>query len=130
LFFALLNHCLINITPAPTLAWLEGLHDGVMGGVEMRGGVLVLRGVTAAYVPTDEAFAQMHPAIACLQTLFAPLRARRDLSDLVKVHTLFCHSRFSAFLSLIPMIATICCFYQWVVAYSIETIAQNLFELF
>jgi hypothetical protein len=40
----------IDITPAPILVWLEGLHKGVVGGVEMLRRVLAGRGIAAADV--------------------------------------------------------------------------------
>lgn len=89
---------LINIAPAPTFAWLKRLHDRVLSRMEMRGRVLVFRGIATAHMSTDEALTELYPAITGFQTLLAPLRARRDLSDLVKMRTLFRHFLCSAFL--------------------------------
>lgn len=36
------EHHLIKITPAPVFTRLKGAYNGVAGGVEMRGGVLIL----------------------------------------------------------------------------------------
>ena len=94
----MLYHHLINIAPAPVLARLKGLHDRMLSGVKVCGRVLVFGGIATAHVSTDEAFTELHPAIAGLQTLFTPLRARRDLSNLVKMCTLFCHNLCSTFL--------------------------------
>ncbi len=33
---------LVDVTPAPVFPWLEGLHDRMIGRVEVLGGVLVL----------------------------------------------------------------------------------------
>ena len=52
-----LEHDLIDVATAPVFAWLEGLDDRVIGRMEVFGRVLVLRGVAAANMPTDEAFA-------------------------------------------------------------------------
>src|SRR5690242_19796389 len=41
---------LVYVAPAPILAGLERLHDGVLGGMEMLGGVLVLRGIATAHM--------------------------------------------------------------------------------
>jgi hypothetical protein len=40
----------VYVAPGPIFAGLEGLHDGVLGLLEMLGGVLVLGGIAAAYV--------------------------------------------------------------------------------
>jgi hypothetical protein len=55
---------LVDIAPDPILARLEGLYDGVVGGVEVPGGVFVLGVVAATDVAAGEADAQVHPAIA------------------------------------------------------------------
>ena len=58
-----LEHEPIDITPAPVLTRLEGLDNRVVGRVEMLGGVLILRIVTATDMSTDETEAQVHPGI-------------------------------------------------------------------
>jgi hypothetical protein len=63
----------VNEAPAPVFAWLERTHDGVLGAVEMLGGVLVFGGVAAADVAALHAQAQMDPGVAHFQTLFAAL---------------------------------------------------------
>jgi hypothetical protein len=40
----------IDIAPAPIFTWLEGLHEGVVGGMEMFRRVLAGRGIAAADV--------------------------------------------------------------------------------
>jgi len=50
---------LVNVTPSPVLIWLEGLHDRVVGRVEMPGGMRILRLVAAADMPAFEADAQV-----------------------------------------------------------------------
>jgi len=45
----------------------------MLGGVEVFGGVLVLRGIAAADVATGETEAEMDPRIANLETFFAAL---------------------------------------------------------
>ena len=64
----------------------------MVGGMEMFGGMLVLGGITAAYMPTLEAQAQVYPGISNFQTILASIGAGCDLSYLVKMTTLFCHS--------------------------------------
>jgi len=82
---------LVNVTPAPVLIWLEGLHDRVVGRMEMPGGMRILRLVAAADMPAFKADAQVDPGAADFQAILAPIRARCDLTYLVKMTTLFCH---------------------------------------
>ena len=49
----------------------------MVGGVEVPGGVLVLRRVAAANMAAGEAKAQVYPAVADLQTLLAAVRRVR-----------------------------------------------------
>jgi hypothetical protein len=93
-----LEHELIDITPAPVLTRLEGLDNRVVGRVEMPGGVLVLRIVTATDMSTGEAEAQVHPGITHFQAFLAPIGARRDVTYLVEVATLLCHVCMLSFL--------------------------------
>jgi hypothetical protein len=85
---------LVDVTPAPVLPWLEGLNDRMIGFVEMLGGMLILRIVAAADMPTDEADTQMHPGVTDFQTILATIGARGDLSYFVEMMTLFVHSSF------------------------------------
>src|SRR5262245_9540072 len=78
---------LVNVAVAPVLARLEGLDDRMPGCVEVLRGVLILARVPAADVSATAAKPQMYPRIACLQTLLAALRARRDIAYLVQVRT-------------------------------------------
>jgi hypothetical protein len=55
------------------------------GGVKMPGRVLILRGVTTAYMSTDEAEAQVNPGVTASQAIPAPIRAWNDLSDFVEM---------------------------------------------
>src|SRR5712691_4159560 len=86
-----LEHELIDITPAPVLTRLEGLDNRAVGRVEMPGGVLILRIVTATYRSKGQTEAQVHPGIAQFQTILARTGARRDITYLVEVATLLCH---------------------------------------
>ena len=54
----------VDVAPAPVLAGLGGLHDGVRGVVEVGGGVAARRGVAAADVAAVEALAQRDPGRA------------------------------------------------------------------
>jgi hypothetical protein len=57
----------------------------MLGCVEMFGRVLVLRRVAAADVPARFAQAQVNPIVSDLQTIFAAIRARRDIANLVQM---------------------------------------------
>jgi hypothetical protein len=87
----LLKHHLVDVAPAPVFSRLEGLDNRVVGRVEMLRRVLVLRGVAASDMPANQALAQVNPAIASFQTVLTAIRARRDLSYLIQMTTLYCH---------------------------------------
>ena len=70
---------------------LERLDDGMAGGVEMLGRVLILRRVAAADVTAGEAQAQMHPPVADLEAVFATACVRRDGVYLVQMRAHDCH---------------------------------------
>jgi hypothetical protein len=61
----------VDEAPAPGFARFEGLHDGVLGGMKMFGGVFVFGGIAAADVAALEAQAQVDPGVAHFQALFA-----------------------------------------------------------
>jgi len=82
---------LIHVAPAPIFARLDGSHDGVLGSVEMFGGVFVLRGVAAAYVTARQAQPQVHPAVSHFQAFLAAFGVRLNIVDLVHVSA-FVHS--------------------------------------
>ena len=77
------EHHLVDVTPDPVLSRLEGLNDRMVGGVEMLGGMLVLRRVAAANMPTRQTEAQMHPAISGFQTVLTSIGTRCDLMYLI-----------------------------------------------
>ena len=89
-----LEHHLIDITPDPILSRLEGLNDRMGGRVEMPGGVLVLRIVTAAHMSTRETEAQVYPGISDFQTVLTSIGARCDVLYLIKMRTSLCHVLF------------------------------------
>ncbi len=70
----------------------------MVGRVEMPGGVLILRIVTATDMSTRETEAQVHPGITHFQTVLTSIGARRDLAYLVEVATLLCHMFLFSFL--------------------------------
>ena len=82
---------MVSVTPSPVLIWLEGLHDRVVGRVEMLGGMLILRLVAAADMPAFKADSQVYPGVTDFQAILAPISARCDLTYLVKMTALFCH---------------------------------------
>ena len=86
-----IEHLFVDVTPTPGVWRIVGFHDGVAAGMEMFGCVLVLRIVTATNVTAGAAYAQVHPAIAGLQTIFAAVRGRNDVAhglDMWAGHTI------------------------------------------
>jgi hypothetical protein len=63
----------------------------VLGSVEMRARVLVLRRVTAADMAARETDPQVNPLIAHFQALFAPFSAGCDFVNFAEVRTLCGH---------------------------------------
>jgi len=55
------------------------------GSVEVLGGMLILRVITATHVPTDHADAQIYPGIAHTQAFQAALSAGQDILNLIPV---------------------------------------------
>ena len=66
----------------------------MIGRVEVLGGMLILRGVAAADVPTSLADAQMHPGIPECQTFFTTIRAGCNLVDQIEMCTDWIHRIF------------------------------------
>jgi hypothetical protein len=78
---------LIHIAPLPDLSRLEGTYDGMFRLMEVLAGVLVLGGIAAAYVATDEAFPQVYPGIAHLETFLAAFTAGSDFPNFLDMRT-------------------------------------------
>ena len=89
-----LEEQLVNVTPDPVLTRLDGLNERVVGGVEMPGGVLILRIVTAPDMSTGETEAQVYPGISNFQTVLTSIGARCDVLYLIKMRTSLCHVLF------------------------------------
>ena len=71
----------IHIAPAPSFGRIIAFDNGMSGGVEMFGGMLVGRIVAAADMPATAADPQMQPFAADLQALLATERTWRDVAD-------------------------------------------------
>src|SRR6202035_5834390 len=71
----------IHVTPAPAFGRIVAFDDGMSGGVEMLGGMLVGRIVAAADMTAAAADPQMQPFAADLQALLATERTWRDVAD-------------------------------------------------
>jgi len=76
---------LVHETPHPIFARLDGLHDGMFGGVEMFCGMLVFRGIATADVATFTAETQVNPAVAHLQAFFAALCMLMNILNVAEV---------------------------------------------
>ena len=68
-----LDHYVIDVAVAPVFSGLEGPDNRVPRVVEVCGCVLVLRLVTATYVPASQAFPEMYPSVPGPETLLAAL---------------------------------------------------------
>ncbi len=66
----------------------------MVGRVEMFGGVLILRIVTATDMSTGETEAQVYPGISNFQTVLTSIGARCDFLYLIKMCTSLCHVLF------------------------------------
>jgi len=75
----------IGVTPAPSLANLEGTDDRMLGRPGVLAGVRVLRLITAADIATAETEAEMDPGVSHCHALTATLTARFHLPDQVEV---------------------------------------------
>jgi hypothetical protein len=80
---------LIDKTPNPILARLEGSDDRMTSIVEVLRGVLVLGIVTTTDMSAGQAKAQVNPGVAGLQALFTTGCVARDRLDLVPVRACF-----------------------------------------
>ena len=67
----LVGHLFVEVAPAPGFAGLVGLHDRVLGRVEVFGGVEAGGGVAATDVAAGEAGAEVDPLLAGLHALLA-----------------------------------------------------------
>ncbi len=76
---------LVHVAPAPILARLERPDDRVTGLPKMRGRVLVLGTVAAAYMPARHAEPQVHPPLADPKAILTTVRASRDFVDLIEM---------------------------------------------
>jgi hypothetical protein len=76
---------LIHVAPPPVLVGLEGLHDRVLGRVEVPRRVMVGRRIAAADVAAGQTKPQVDPPIAGAKTLLAPAR-RPGLHILLHLH--------------------------------------------
>jgi hypothetical protein len=94
-----LQHDVIGVTPGPVLPRLVAPDQRVLRPVEVLGGMLSRRGVTAADVSTGETEPEMDPLAPGLKALLATIRRMRDhRSNLIKMRAL--HRRSSLTLSL------------------------------
>src|SRR5579859_3553139 len=83
--FDLARREVIQVAPDPGLAIFDGANQRVAGGMEMPGGMLVLRGVAAADMAALQAEPQVNPAIACLDAVLANVFRRLANPDLIQM---------------------------------------------
>jgi hypothetical protein len=82
---SLFKHDLIEVAPKPVFTRLDGFHNRVLRGAKMLGGVLVLRGVAAAYMAASLAKPQVHPGVAHFDALLAGVNLGFEVANLVGV---------------------------------------------
>jgi len=87
---SLLDICFVDEAPLPVSAG-KRLHDGVSRRFEVFGGMLVRRRIAASDMPANQAHPQLDPAVSCFQALFAALRVRCYVSNLVEMSASFRH---------------------------------------
>src|SRR3977135_595121 len=83
----------IDIAPTPTFRRIVAHDDGMPGGVEVLGRVLVGGIVATADVTAAAADPQMQPLAAALEAFLATKRARRAIADGGDGSAAFCHRR-------------------------------------
>ncbi len=64
----------------------------MLGGVEMRGGVPVLRGIAAAHVSAGHTHAQCHPPVAELQAFLTAVGIRADVANRIEMGAVCGHA--------------------------------------
>ena len=67
---------LVDVTPAPILARLDRLHDGMLRLMKVLGRMFVLGRITTTDMATFEAYSEMNPRVTLLQALLASCSAR------------------------------------------------------
>src|SRR6478752_8976270 len=84
---------LVDITPAPVLAGLQGLHDRVPDRMSMRPGVPHGRRIAAAHVPAGQTQSQVYPRCAEPQAFLTAAGTRTHLANLrhMRIDTHRCH---------------------------------------
>jgi hypothetical protein len=81
---------LVDITPAPIFARLDGTDDGMAGRVIVLGGVPVLGGIAASDMAAKQAKPEMDPGVAGLHAIFADMTSRLEIARLRDVGAV-CH---------------------------------------
>lgn len=61
----------IYIAPAPVFSWFKRLNNGMLGLMEVLGGMFILGGITAPDVAALEAKPKMNPGVPHFQTFLA-----------------------------------------------------------
>jgi hypothetical protein len=63
----------------------------MMARLKVLSGMLIFRRIAASNMAAGKTHSQMNPGITCLQTLFAAIRAWRDVPSLIEMCT--CHQK-------------------------------------
>jgi hypothetical protein len=73
----------VHEAPSPIFSGLDGSHNRMLGPMKVLGRMLVLGRITTSNVAANHAQSKMHPSIAHFQALFAALRVRLYILDLI-----------------------------------------------
>src|ERR1700682_3182929 len=87
-----IQHHLVDITPAPSFRRIVALDDRMLGRMKMFGCVMIGGFVAASDMAAGAAYAQVHPDITGLETLFAAERARGDVANAFQMRAMIGHS--------------------------------------
>ena len=82
----------VYVTPDPGLPGLDRPDERMLYLVKMFGRVLVLRRITASYVPAGQAEPQVDPSITHFHALFADVFVGSFELDLIQMRALIFHT--------------------------------------
>jgi hypothetical protein len=80
---------LVDVAPFPVFSRFKGLHEGMMRGVKVFGGVFIFGRITAADMSARQTQAKVYPAIAHFETFLTAFSVGAHVMHLIKMRTLF-----------------------------------------
>src|SRR5262249_8931489 len=79
------HHGFVDVTPAPRLPRLDGLHDGMGCRTKVSCRMPTFRRIATTNVAAREAHSKLYPLRAGFQTLLTTVCAGSDISNLLQV---------------------------------------------